>query len=45
MLLPAAFLFYPIGYSTVLSFFDWNGINPNPLAARMKSNPKPEVPR
>ncbi len=25
----AGLLFYPIVYSTVLSFFDWNGINPN----------------
>ena len=31
MVVLAAFMFYPIGYSTVLSFFEWNGINQNPL--------------
>ena len=31
MVVLAMFLFYPIGYSTVLSFFEWNGINPNPF--------------
>ena len=28
----ALFLFYPIFYSTVLSFFDWNGFTKDPLA-------------
>ena len=31
LILLAAFLFYPISFSMVLSFFEWNGLTPGPL--------------
>ena len=31
ILILVAFLFYPIAFSTILSLFEWNGINQNPF--------------